>query len=210
MKKDKIFIILIIISFFYMVFATYNTVYAGTISDWWKKATEWKNGGSTNIELATNVIDGLSDMVEIIGTAIIAIATVVVGIKYIFGTVEGKVQAKESLMNLLVACLFFFGWSSIRGILITGSATAKGGFNLIIFDGDLTRTFARIFTFFVFAGKIIAVLAIVYMGVKYIFAGADAKAQLKQKSPAMIIGIILIFCTTTVLGMIANVISDIL
>ena len=59
-------------------------------------------------------------------------------------------------------------------------------------------------------GKVLTVLAIIYMGVKYVFAGADAKAQLKQKTPALIIGIILIFCATTFLGIIANTISDVL
>ena len=48
-----------------------------------------------------------------------------------------------------------------------------------------------------------------YMGVKYVFAGADAKAQLKQKSPAVIIGVILIFCALTFLGFVSTAVSNI-
>ena len=55
--------------------------------------------------------------------------------------------------------------------------------------------------------QFVAVAAILIMGVKYIFAGADAKAQLKEKTPGMIIGIILIFCTITVLKVIAKIVS---
>lgn len=196
-----------------MMVLTINVTFAA--NDWWGQATDWYKSGKTTVGISSNVIDGIADMVEMIGTAIIALATVVIGIRYILGTVEGKVQAKESLMNLLVACLFFFGWTSIRGILITGNATGQGGISgantgLIFFDGDLKTTFSRIFTLVVTIGKVLTVLAIIYMGVKYIFAGADAKAQLKQKSPALIIGIILIFCATTFLGIIANVISEVI
>lgn len=196
-----------------MMVLTINVTFAA--NDWWGQATDWYKSGKTTVGISSNVIDGIADMVEMIGTAIIAVATVVIGIRYILGTVEGKVQAKESLMNLLVACLFFFGWTSIRGILITGNATGQGGISgantgLIFFDGDLKTTFSRIFTLVVTIGKVLTVLAIIYMGVKYIFAGADAKAQLKQKSPALIIGIILIFCATTFLGIIANVISEVI
>lgn len=205
MKKNGIFRMFMIVALFCMIFTT--EIYA---VEWWDQATKWKDQGKTDVEISDNVLGGISETIEIIGTAVIAIATVVVGIKYVFGTVQGKVEAKESLMNLIVACVFFFGWTSIRGLIITGNATAKGGFSLSFFSGDLKVTFASIFTLLVMLGKVITVLAVGYMGVKYIFAGADAKAQLKQKSPALIIGIILIFCATNFLGLLSKVITDIL
>ena len=197
MRKNKL--IKKLFAIFFLCIAITTNVYA---VEWWDQATEWKKEGDTSVEIKQTLIDDIAETVEIIGTAIIAIATVVVGIKYIFGTVQGKVEAKESLMNLLVACIFFFGWSAIRGLLITGSATAKGGYSLVFFNGDIKTTFASI--------KIVTVVAIGYMGVKYIFAGADAKAEIKQKSPALIIGVILIFCTTTFLGKIAEILTDVL
>lgn len=191
-----------------------NFVYAAenTTSDWWGQATNWYKGGSTTVGISQDVIDGIADMVEIVGTAIIAIAVVVIGMKYMFGTVQGKTEAKENLITLLVACFFFFGWSNIRGLLITGNATGNGGITgatgLIFFqNGDLKTTFAQIFTLVVTVAQFVAVAAILIMGVKYIFAGADAKAQLKEKTPGMIIGIILIFCTITVLKVIAKIVS---
>lgn len=205
MRKNKL--IKKLFAIFFLCIAITTNVYA---VEWWDQATEWKKEGDTSVEIKQTLIDDIAETVEIIGTAIIAIATVVVGIKYIFGTVQGKVEAKESLMNLLVACIFFFGWSAIRGLLITGSATAKGGYSLVFFNGDIKTTFASIFTLVSLIGKIVTVVAIGYMGVKYIFAGADAKAEIKQKSPALIIGVILIFCTTTFLGKIAEILTDVL
>lgn len=202
MRKMTIAFILVILAFI-----TINNVYAAT-PEWWGVAYNWIIGGKAEVEMDTTVLDGLSDTLEVIGTGVIAIATVVVGIRYVFGTVEGKVKAKESLMNLIVACIFFFGWSGIRGMLISGSATAQGGYKLIFFDGDLSVTFARLFTFLVMIGKVLTIIAIIYMGVKFVFAGADARAQLKEKAPSVIIGIVLIFCTTTFLGILVNVITE--
>lgn len=192
-----------------LAFMTFNSVYAA-MPDWWKVAFNWVNEGKAEVEMDVSVLDDLADMLEVVGTGVIAIATVVVGIRYILGTVEGKVKAKESLMNLLVACVFFFGWSGIRGILISGSATAQGGYKLIFLDGDLSVTFARLFTFIVLVGKVLTVAAVVYMGVKFIFAGAEAKAQIKEKAPSLIIGVIMIFCTTTFLSIVAKTITEVI
>lgn len=212
-RKSKIRIMSIAV-FAFMMLMTITTTNAAAI-EWWDKATTWYQAGESNVGIAPTVLEGLATTLEVVGTGVIAIATVVIGIKYIMGTVEGKVQAKESLMNLLVACIFFFGWSGIRGMLITGNATGEGGIKgsntgLSFFSGDMGVSFARVFTLLVMLGKVLTVIAVVYMGVKYVFAGADAKAQLKQKSPALIIGVVLIFCATTFLGLLANVINEVL
>lgn len=213
MKKSrkniiKLFTFLILLTIF-AAFAT-DAVYA---IDWWDKATNWYDGQTTaSTGISSSVLSGIAETVEIIGTGVIAIATVVIGIKYVFGTVQGKADAKENLITLLVACLFFFGWSNIRDLLIVGNATATGGISgstkLIFFQGgDIKASFAQIFTLLVTIGKFLCVLAILFMGVKYVLSGANARAQLKEKGPAIIIGTILIFCTVSVLGAIADIID---
>lgn len=211
MKKKNIFFMLILLLF---VGTIGTEVLAANGLEWWDKSTNWYSGGSSNIGVGSDMLDGIAGLVEIVGTAVIAIATVVIGAKYMLGTVQGKVEAKENLITLLVACFFFFGWTNIRGLLITGNATGENGLSgstqLIFFQGgNLQSTFSQIFTFVVLIAKLLCVLAIIYMGVKYIFAGANAKAQLKEKSPAMIIGIILIFCAVNVVGFIANLVANI-
>lgn len=214
MKKIRILNIIMLMISAFLIFNS-GIVNAASSSglDWWNKASGWYDGGSTTVGISSNVIDGIADMLEIVGTGVIAIATVVLGIKYMLGTVQGKADAKESMINLLVACLFFFGWSGIRSLLITGNPTASNGLTgatkLIFFNGDLKVTFASIFTLLVTLGKFLSVFVIGYMGVKYVFAGADAKAQLKQKSPAVIIGVILIFCALTFLSFVSTAVSNI-
>lgn len=214
MKEKKLKLKNILIKFFavFGICFMLANVYAASSDDWWGKATEWYEDGSTTVSVSQSVISGIANFVEVVGTAVIAIATVVIGMKFMFGTVQGKSEAKENLINLLVACIFFFGWSNIRSLLITGNATGNGGLTgstgLIFFqNGDLKGALAQVFTLVVTVAQMLAVASIVVLGVKYVFAGADAKAQLKQKSPGMIIGIILIFCTITVLKVIAKVVS---
>lgn len=218
MKEKKLKLKNILIRFFsifcicFMLANVYATGTANNVNGWWESATNWYKDGSTTVSVSQSVISGIADFVEIVGTAVIAIATVVIGMKFMFGTVQGKSEAKENLINLLVACIFFFGWSNIRSLLITGNATGNGKLTgstgLIFFqNGDLKAALAQVFTLTVTIAQMIAVASIVLLGVKYVFAGADAKAQLKQKSPGMIVGIILIFCTITVLKVIAKVVS---
>ena len=60
----------------------------------------------------------------------------------------------------------------------------------------------------ILVAKFVAVIATVYMGVKYIFSGPEVKAKLKEKSIMYIIGIILIFTTLNVLSFISSSINN--
>ncbi len=216
MKKNKMFMLVVFFILVIMGNFFINLIYAsedGLV--WWDKASDWYVNGESTVGISSNLLSGIANMIEIIGTAVIAIVTLVLGIKYMTGTVQGKTEVKENLVNLLVACLFFFGWANIRDLLIVGNATGEGGINgnttfLTFFrNGDISSAFSQIFTFLLMAAQTVAVFVILYLGVKYIFAGANAKAELKQKSPAMIIGIILIFCTVSVVRFIADIVSSI-
>ena len=216
MKKNKMFMLVVFFILVIMGNFFINLIYAsedGLV--WWDKASDWYVNGESTVGISSNLLSGIANMIEIIGTAVIAIVTLVLGIKYMTGTVQGKTEVKENLVNLLVACLFFFGWANIRDLLIVGNATGEGGINgnttfLTFFrNGDISSAFSQIFTFLLMGAQTVAVFIILYLGVKYIFADANAKAELKQKSPAMIIGIILIFCTVSVVRFIADIVSSI-
>lgn len=192
-----------------------NTTY-----DFWDKASQWYSEGETTTYFNSSVLSQIASVVEVIGTGVIAIATVVLGIKYIFGSVSDKVSVKENLVTLLIACIFFFGWSNIRGLLIkninydqsTGNIAVSGisgDTQLFIFNGSsLESTFASIFSIIILIAKFIAVIVTVYMGVKYIFSGPEVKAKLKERSAMYIIGIILIFTTFNVLSFISSAINN--
>ncbi len=184
----------------------------------WDQAADWYSKGSTNTYLDSSIMSELATMVEVVGTGVIAIATVVLGIKYILGSVTEKADVKEQMVTLLVACIFFFGWSSLRGIIIKGVGfdangtvtSINGSSQLFIFEGSnsLEKAFAKIFSIVIIIGKVITLLATIYMGVKYIFSGAEGKAKLKSKGIMYIVGVILIFATLNILSFVSNSINQ--
>ena len=216
MKKRRVITkIMIIVLFILFLSLKNNSINA---IDFWDQATNWYKPGATNTYLDASVITDIGKLVEIIGTAVIAIATVVLGVKYVLGSVTDKAEVKDSMVTLLFACIFFFGWSSLRGVLIknvgydsNGAVNGiTGATQLFIFAGEdgLENAFATIFSLVIIIAKIIAVLATIYMGVKYIFAGSEGKAKVKEKGVMYIIGILLIFTTLNILSFISDAINN--
>lgn len=177
-------------------------------SDFWGDASSWfwlaKSSGYETPDQVENIISVFEDMINVVGTTIIIVATIVLGIKYIIGTVDSKTSAKEGLITLLVACVFFFGWTSIKNLLFPD--------NNFIFteatDTSYTNMVGRMFSTFTYIAQFIVVGAIIFVGIKYIFAGADGRAELKSKSVYFIIGIILVFATTNVLSFVSDIINE--
>lgn len=178
-------------------------------SDFWGDASSWfglAQGSYTPPEQINSIIDTFTNMINVVGTTVIVIATIVLGIRYIIGSVESQTAAKEGLITLLVACVFFFGWTAISNLLYGGEQMN------FIFTSSMDDTYekmvGRIFATFSYISQFIVVGAIIYVGIKYIFAGASGRADLKGKSVYFIIGIILVFATSNVLDFISKIIND--
>ena len=167
-----------------------------------------KEGENNVSPISIEVVNSFMDIVNYVGTVIIIIATMFLGVKYMFGSVDGKSEVKESLVTLLIACVFFFGWQYIRDIVLMSNGT-----QLFISDpGDSSYKllFARLLGVVTMIVKVAAIAGVIYVGVRYIFAGASGKADLKGKSVYFIIGIILTFCSVTVLTVFSNMLQELL
>lgn len=220
MKIRKVFfniiivftILLVAMPFLNMVSADEPPGASSNNDYFWKSAGNWfagvQNAGENNISpISIKVVNQFMDIINYIGTFVIIVATMFLGIKYMFGSVDGKADVKESMITLLVACLFFFGWQYIRDIIL------YDGMNLFISDTADTsykNIFARLLGVITMIVKVAAIAGVIYVGVRYIFSGASGRADLKDKSGYFIIGIILTFCSVTVLTMISNAITDLL
>lgn len=196
---------------------TCSYVYA----DFWTDANSWYKGEgfegddmiapgdiddvATIAPAAVEVIDTFSDMVNVVGTTVFVAVTIFLGIKYMFGTFEAKADVKESLLNLLVACIFFFGWNSIWNILFQ-----NGQFVLTPLDStSYESVVAKVFNTLTNVANFLAVGAVLYIGIRYIFAGATGKAELKAKSDQFIIGIILSFCAVGFLNLVSTIVNEV-
>lgn len=203
-RIKKIMTILVFVTLFVSVIS--SNVYAANATEMWTNASKWfgKVETNDNSTQAIHIINEFVDMVNIIGTTVIVLATIFLGVKYIIGSVESKTEVKESMITLLVACIFFFGWNAISNILIPNGRLVFTNTN----DESYTNLVGRIFNTGIFVLNIAAIAAIIYVGVRYIFSGASGKADLKGKSPYFIIGIILSFCSVSFLTFLSNVINQ--
>ena len=185
-----------------------NNSSATTADEMWQSASTWfgKIATNNNSSQAIEVVNEFVEMVNVIGTTIIVLATIILGIKYIIGSVESKTEVKESLVTLLVACIFFFGWTAISNIIIPDGRLVVSDVN----DTTYKSMIGRIFDVGVFIANVASIAAIIFVGVKYIFSGASGKADLKGKSPYFIIGIIFAFCSVSFLNFLSDVINEIL
>ena len=230
MKKylKSIFIILILIMIFIEPVMNFNIINATEEDktdkkpfDFWEGAQTWYNEGSTNgaVYLDDSIMSQISRFIKVFGTSVITIVTVVLGMKYMLGGATGKAEVKQQLIGLLVACLFFFGWSNLSDLLIRNAVynettgtydSISTATQLFIFSGteSYTDVLAKVFAIVVFLAKIVAIIAIMVIGAKYILSGANGKAELKQKGPMFIIGILMIFCTLNILTFISNAINQ--
>ena len=221
MKKSKIItsclmimIILSVMPFFNFVKADAPNNSGSETETFWKSAGDWFNDvqeeGEGNVsEKSIEIVNQFMDIVNYVGTTLIIIATMFLGVKYMFGSVEGKSEVKESLMTLLVACVFFFGWQYIRDIILIGT----GGTQLFLVSNDdasYKNLFGRLLGVVIMIVKVAAIVGVIYVGVRYIFHEAAGKAELKGKSVYYNMRIILTFSSVTVLTVLANVLADLL
>lgn len=56
--------------------------------------------------------------------------------------------------------------------------------------------------------QILAVIAIIFAGVRYMFASADSKADIKKQTVTLIIGAVLVFGAGLVINLITGVVDD--
>lgn len=57
--------------------------------------------------------------------------------------------------------------------------------------------------------QILAVAAIVFAGVRYMFASANDKADIKKQTIGLVVGAILVFAASTIVNFIVNVTKDV-
>ena len=181
--------------------------------DFWAQASRWFSLGKKEHgtighvgQSAIEIISEFEDMVSVLGTTVIVLVTIFLGIKYMFGTFESKADVKESLVTLLVACVFFFGWTLIWNLLFPNGEFVFNPSNAESYKTPLGIVFSTATSI----ANFLAIGAILYVGIKYIFAGADGKAELKGKSVQFIIGIIMAFCTVGLLNYISNIVVEVL
>ena len=121
------------------------------------------------------------------------------------------------VLTLTTSCHYVFANNQQQIINDGGSSTTSGdnfggGFNPDqIPSGDINDVgktkgiFDNIYTTVLFLIQIASVAGIIICGIRYMYASADSKADIKAGMMPLVIGIILVFCASTVAQFVANV-----
>lgn len=119
MKKILLFSIII---FMIVLNISIRPVYADDgVTEIFSGADEFvESGGNTKVEelKLKNFSNTMANTLLGIGTAIAVIYSVVLGIKYMIGSMEEKAEIKESIIPFIIGCATLFGAFSIWRIAV--------------------------------------------------------------------------------------------
>lgn len=176
--------------------------------NWFSEAESGGVGDNTDIGgifedlLGTSGSGGLVDVIFQIGNVAFICITMVLGVKYVFSSIEGKADVKEGLITLSIGAIFFYLAQSVYKFFEAIFNDFTGAENVA---GITEPVFSIVSTLSNFC----AIAAIVMIGIKYMFTAADERAELKEKMVPLVIGLALIYSTVKVLSFIVTASSGV-
>ncbi len=126
-----------------------------------------------------------------------------------------------ALILVIFTCFSIFSMQLVYAEETVEDTTAAGdlgdGFNPSIISGltnsnsDMVfkRQVYRVWNTVKVIIWVLCVAGILFAGVKYIFAGIDAKSEIKQGLIKIVVGIVLVFSSSLVIDIIINIFTDV-
>ena len=115
MKMNKKKILIIAVIFLICIFFISQAVQATAFDpDHYQPDPPSTPSGATKLGSIANKIIGV---VHIIGSTCSAIALIVIGIKYMAGSIEERAEYKKTMMPYVIGALLVFGITNILGIV---------------------------------------------------------------------------------------------
>ena len=155
---------------------------------------ELSDDTTLDVEFVTN----LENMIRLLGTFIAVGVLMIIGIKYMTGSIEEKANYKKTMMPYLIGCIFLFGASIIAPQIIETfkeTKTAEDAGNTVL---GLIQT----------VGTFVAVAVLMILGIKYMLGSIEERASYKKSMLPYLIGAILLFGAVNITAAIANNISE--
>lgn len=189
MKISKKLTILIIVIL--MIIMSSTTVFAGITPDQLKGDDD-----GTLIEL--DFLDDIADGIRFIGTFIAVGALMIIGIKYITGSIEEKANYKKSMMPYVIGCVILFG----------ASAIAPEIKELVGTEADSTTIGNQVLGILRAVGSMFAIGVLMILGIKYMLGSVEERASYKKSMLPYVIGMILLFASVNIASAINDMVQD--
>lgn len=200
--KNKFLVVLMLI---FVSIACVAKVEAGVLDNIIEQGNNFGggSGGAIGTKLKRFINGDIKEIISKIGNLIFAIVTVVLGVKYIWSSAEGKSQVMESLPGFVLAVIFFYLGGSLIDWLTDTTKGIKGAENWKSITGYIMWIVNTLVRYASFGG-------ILFMGLKYMFASSEGRAQIKTNLSGLLIGIMFVFLASTVVDYIIDVTQSVL
>lgn len=114
---------------------------------------------------------------------------------------------KQLIFGLLMIVALVFVQSVFA---INTNSTPKNPYDSNLVDDQIATTTKNVWATVRVLVQIVSVACVVFAGLRYMFASADQKADIKQGLIYLAIGAILVFSTTTIIQFVVDATNDIL
>lgn len=167
----------------------------GKGSSWFNKSKSAGNadiGGIFSNILGTTNSGGLVTGIFQVGNVIFVIITILLGLKYMFSSIGGKADVKESMIPLAIGAIFFYLPQTIFEFfnsIFNGFSSASSVDSV---TGPIFSTVSTI-------ANVAAIIAIVAVGLKYMLTNSEERAEVKQRLVPLVIGIGFVYASSKVL-----------
>lgn len=121
-------------------------------------------------------------------------------------------KSKKIFLRVLPVLMVLMVMFTIAGNFVLANEPISTDFNGMTGgngSAKLNNTAKNIWASVTLILQILAVAAIVFAGVRYMFASADAKADIKKQMIILVLGAVLVFAASTIINIIVNVTNEI-
>ncbi len=109
-----------------------------------------------------------------------------------------------TVLPILFVLMFVFTTNVLADVISTDFNQIQGGSEI----NSVTGTARNIWSTIALILQIAAIAAIVFAGVRYMFASADTKADIKKQMVILVVGAVLVFGASTVVQFITGITNE--
>lgn len=202
--KRKIFLTIVLIVI--VSVCSVNVHASGFLNNIITQGNSFENKGtSTGIGpvLKDFITGDIMDIVWLVGNLVFGAVTVILGAKYIWSGAEGKSQVSETLPAFLVAVVFFYLGEGLVDWFTGATTTVSSASDWNSIAGLVFGTICSIVRYLSFGG-------LLYLGIRYMFASAEGKSQIKTSTGGLVLGIVFVFLASNAVDFIIRIADDVI
>ena len=148
-------------------------------------------------EMEFGIINDITDIIRLVGTFIAVGVLMIMGIRYMLGSIEERASYKKSMMPYIIGCFILFGAAYIAPMI-------KDLFSDI--GNNATDIGNKILGIIQLVGTWISVGALMIMGIRYIMGSTEERASYKKSMLPYVIGLIILFAAVNITSIIYNMV----